>query len=78
MDSRRSSSKCGRPGPRQVQGAESAGVSIRGTAQILDEGATAVADAMSQAKRYGENPAPFARQPRISFRISVERLTDYR
>jgi PPOX class probable F420-dependent enzyme len=52
-------------------------VSIRGTATILDEGATAVAEAMTQAERYGEDPAEFANQPRVSFRIDVERLTEY-
>lgn len=53
-------------------------VSIRGTATLLDEGETAVAEAMSQAERYSEDPAQFAEQPRASFRITVERLTEYR
>jgi PPOX class probable F420-dependent enzyme len=52
-------------------------VSIRGTATLEDEGETAVADAMRQAERYGEDPAEFAPQPRVSFRIHVERLTEY-
>jgi PPOX class probable F420-dependent enzyme len=52
-------------------------VSIRGTATLLDEGETAVAEAMSQAERYAENPAEFADQPRVSFRIEVERLSEY-
>ncbi len=53
-------------------------VSIRGTATLLDEGEIAVADAMRQAERYGEDPANFAGQPRVSFRINIERLTEYR
>lgn len=52
-------------------------VSIRGTATVVDEGETALADAMSQAERYGEDAAAFAGQPRVSFRIDVERLTEY-
>jgi hypothetical protein len=44
----------------------------------VDEGETAVADAMRQAERYGEDAAEFAGQPRVSFRIDVERLTEYR
>jgi PPOX class probable F420-dependent enzyme len=52
-------------------------VSIRGKATLLDEGDRAVAEAMSQAERYGEDPAGFANQPRVSFRIDVERLTEY-
>jgi PPOX class probable F420-dependent enzyme len=52
-------------------------VSIRGTATLVDEGDSAVAEAMSQAERYGEDPTEFADQPRVSFRIDVERLTEY-
>jgi PPOX class probable F420-dependent enzyme len=52
-------------------------VSIRGTATLVDEGATAVAEAMSQAERYDEDPAEFAGQPRVSFRIDVKQLTEY-
>jgi hypothetical protein len=32
---------------------------------------------MSQAERYGEDPAGFAEQPRVSFRVHVEQLTEY-
>jgi hypothetical protein len=32
---------------------------------------------MSQAERYGEDPAEFAEQPRVSFRIDVEQLAEY-
>ena len=53
-------------------------VSIRGTATLVDEGDRAVAEAMRQAERYGEDPRPFAAQPRVSFRIDVERLSEYR
>jgi PPOX class probable F420-dependent enzyme len=53
-------------------------ISIRGTADLLDQGDVAVAEAMSQAERYNEDPALFALQPRVSFRITVERLTEYR
>lgn len=52
-------------------------VSIRGTATLLDESDAAVADAMRQAERYGEDPADFAGQPRVSFRINVERVSQY-
>ena len=52
-------------------------VSVRGTANIVDEGVSAVADAMTQAERYGEDPAEFADQPRVSFRIDVLRVTEY-
>ena len=52
-------------------------VSIRGTATILDEGDAALAEAMSQAERYGEDRQGFAGQPRVSFRINVEHLAEY-
>ncbi len=53
-------------------------VSIRGTATILDEGGAAVAEAMAQAERYGEDPREFADQPRVSVRIDVAHLAEYR
>ena len=53
-------------------------VSIRATATLVDESDAAVGEAMRQAQRYGENPADFAGQPRVSFRINVERVTEYR
>jgi PPOX class probable F420-dependent enzyme len=52
-------------------------VSVRGTATVLDEGETAVAEAMSQAERYGEDPREFAGLPRVSFRIEVAHLAEY-
>lgn len=52
-------------------------VSVRGTATLVDEGDRAVAEAMSQAERYGEDPAEFADQPRVSFRVDVERATEF-
>lgn len=53
-------------------------VSIRGTAVLLDEGDIAAAEAMTQAERYDEDPRDFAGQPRVSFRVEIERLTEYR
>ena len=52
-------------------------VSIRATARVRDEGDGAAAEAMRQAERYGEDPQMFADQPRVSFRIDIERLTEY-
>jgi PPOX class probable F420-dependent enzyme len=52
-------------------------VSIRGRATLLDERDDALAEAMSQAERYGEDPADFAGQPRVSFRVDPERVTEY-
>ena len=53
-------------------------VSIRGHATVIDEGEEAVTEAMSQAQRYGEDPANFANQPRISFRLDPEHVHEYR
>ena len=52
-------------------------VSIRGTATLLDESDAALAEAMRQAERYDEDPADFAGQPRVSFRVNVERVSQY-
>ena len=53
-------------------------VSIRGTARLLSEREDALEEAMSQAERYGENPADFAGQPRVSFRLDPEHVREYR
>jgi PPOX class probable F420-dependent enzyme len=52
-------------------------VSIRGRAALLDDGQDALAEAMRQAERYGEDPADFAGQPRVSFRVDVEHIHEY-
>ncbi len=46
-------------------------VSVRGTAAVLDEGDAAVAEAMSQAQRYGEDLGEFADQPGASASAST-------
>ena len=53
-------------------------VSIRGHAALLYEGPAALQEAMRQAERYGEDPQDFAGQPRVSFQIVPERVTEYR
>ena len=53
-------------------------VSIRGRAALIDEGEDALAEAMRQAERYGEDPAGFAGQPRVRFRIEPEHVHEYR
>lgn len=53
-------------------------VSIRGRAMLVDEQEDALAAAMSQAERYGENPADFAGQPRVSFRLDPEHVHESR
>jgi PPOX class probable F420-dependent enzyme len=51
-------------------------VSIRGRAAV-DEHADALAESMTQATRYGEDPAGFAGQPRVSFRVEPEHVHEY-
>jgi PPOX class probable F420-dependent enzyme len=53
-------------------------VSIRGRAALLDESEDALAEAMRQAERYDEDPAGFAGQPRVSFRVDPEHIHEYR
>jgi PPOX class probable F420-dependent enzyme len=52
-------------------------VSIRGRATLVDEREGALAEAMRQAKRYGEDPADFAGQPRVSFRLDPDQVHEY-
>ena len=52
--------------------------SIRGRATLVDESEEAVTEAMRQAERYGEDPAGFADQPRVSFRLDPEHVHEYR
>jgi hypothetical protein len=42
------------------------------------ESEEALAEAMRQAQRYGEDPADFAGQPRVSFRVDAEHVNEYR
>jgi PPOX class probable F420-dependent enzyme len=53
-------------------------VSIRGRAVVVDERGEALAESMTQAERYGEDPADFAGQPRVSFRVDPEHVSEYR
>jgi PPOX class probable F420-dependent enzyme len=53
-------------------------VSIRGRVTVLDEHEDALAEAMTQAERYGEDPADFAGQPRVSFRLDPGHVHEYR
>lgn len=53
-------------------------VSIRGRAVLIDDGDDALGEAMTQAERYGEDPADFAGQPRVSFRVDPEHVNEYR
>lgn len=52
-------------------------VSIRGRATLVDESEDALAAAMRQAERYGEDPANFAGQPRVSFRLDPEHVYEF-
>lgn len=52
-------------------------IGIKGEAEILREGEAAVADAMTIARRYGEDPNSFKDQQRISFRITPRSVYEY-
>jgi PPOX class probable F420-dependent enzyme len=53
-------------------------VGIKGTAEFLRDGQGAVEDAMTLARRYGEDPAGYRDQQRVSFRIVPRSVTEYR
>jgi PPOX class probable F420-dependent enzyme len=53
-------------------------VGIKGSAALLRTGRAAVDDAMAMARRYGEDPAAFEDQQRVSFRIVPRRVSEER
>jgi PPOX class probable F420-dependent enzyme len=52
-------------------------VGVKGHAQLLHEGEAAIADIQALARRYGEDPAQYARQDRVSYRIVVASTFEY-
>jgi PPOX class probable F420-dependent enzyme len=52
-------------------------VGVKGSAELLRTGKAAVDDAMAMARRYGEVPAAYQDQQRVSFRIVPWRLSEY-
>lgn len=53
-------------------------VGLRGSAEVAATGQPGVQDAVTLALRYGEDPAGFRTQERISFRIVPSRVSEYR
>jgi PPOX class probable F420-dependent enzyme len=53
-------------------------VGIKGRAEPLRDGDAAVEDAMTLARRYGEDPEAFRGQERVSFRVVPERVFENR
>jgi hypothetical protein len=53
-------------------------VGIRGVAAVARDGGAAVEDAQRLARRYGEDPAEYAEQERVSLRVLPERVHEYR
>ena len=52
-------------------------VGLRGVAEVLRSGPTAVADIEDLARRYEGNPADFAGQDRITFLVRIQRAFEY-
>jgi PPOX class probable F420-dependent enzyme len=52
-------------------------VGVKGMAELLHEGEAAIADIQALARRYGEDPAQYARQDRVSYRIVVASTFEY-
>jgi PPOX class probable F420-dependent enzyme len=52
-------------------------VGIKGTAKLARDGAEAVDDAMTLARRYGEDPEQYREQRRLSFRVLPRRVYEF-
>lgn len=50
----------------------------RDRAALVHETDDALSEAMKQGERYGEDPADFAGQPRVSFRVDPDQVHEYR
>ena len=51
---------------------------LKGRAELLHDGAEATADIQALARRYGADPGKYAGQDRVTYRIRVERVFEYR
>jgi PPOX class probable F420-dependent enzyme len=52
-------------------------VGVKGTATLLHEGEAAVADIQAMARRYGKDPAQYAGQNRVTYRVTVQSTYEY-
>jgi len=52
-------------------------VGIKGRAELLRTGRAAVDDAIALARRYGEDPAAYHGQQRVSFQVVPRRVWEY-
>ena len=52
-------------------------VGIKGSAELVREGQAAVEDAMTLARRYGEDPADYHHLERVSFEVVPRRVFEY-
>ncbi|MEA2547233.1 MAG: hypothetical protein QOI09_2506 [Chloroflexota bacterium] len=52
-------------------------VGVKGHAELLHEGDDAIGDIGALARRYGEDPAQYAGQDRVSYRIVVASTFEY-
>lgn len=52
-------------------------VGVHGAAEVTAEGPEAVADAQRLAERYGEDPADYAGQERVTLRLRPRRVFEY-
>jgi PPOX class probable F420-dependent enzyme len=52
-------------------------VGLKGRAELLHEGAAAIDDIKTMARRYGKDPEQYAGQDRLSFRVRAESSFEY-
>jgi PPOX class probable F420-dependent enzyme len=52
-------------------------VGVKGHAELFHEGDAAIADIQTLARRYGEDPAQYVGQDRVSYRIVVASTFEY-
>jgi PPOX class probable F420-dependent enzyme len=52
-------------------------VGIKGVAALLRDGEEAIADIQAMARHYGKNPAAYAGQDRVTYRVTIQSTFEY-
>ena len=52
-------------------------VGVKGVATLLRDGDAAIADIQAMARHYGKNPATYAGQDRVTYRVTIQSTFEY-
>jgi hypothetical protein len=52
-------------------------VGVKGIATLLRDGDAAIADIQAMARHYGKDPASYAGQDRVTYRVTIQSTFEY-